>query len=451
MLERFKKLLFEPVSSASLGLFRIAVGILLCWQFYRIEPYIVEVLAKQKFFLTYDFFHWIKIGTPEQLQALFKVSYIFCLLLAVGVLTRISSVFLFFSWTYIFLLDAGHYNNHFYLYSLILFLLIFVKSDQSLSLKNLLKPKEQRQYYIPYWQLFLFKAQMLLIYFWGGIAKFDYDWLRGYPMYYWLKGQSSVAWLNEILSTHEAALFFSYTGLVFDLSIGFLLWFKKTQKWALIPLIIFHTSNHFLFSIGTFPWFSLASTILFFDFSFLHKKQSEKEPLKMFSFKKWAFIFVSGYLIIQFLMPFRQYLPEGDPSWHGVGHKFSWRMMLADKIGKLKVKVKLPNDPNEYGIKLEEYICARQFRKITRSSKHLWRFAYFLEESAKQNGAPDVEVYVSAFKSLNGREFQQLIDSTYDLTTLEYHQTGMPPYVKQVDKTKPYKQNNMEVSIGELN
>ena len=65
-------------------------------------------------------------------------------------------------------------------------------------------------------------------------------------------------------------------------------------------------------------------------------------------------------LIIQILMPVRQYLPEGDPSWHGVGHKFSWRMMLADKIGKLKVNVKLPNNPNYYQIKLEEYICARQ-------------------------------------------------------------------------------------------
>ena len=150
-------------------------------------------------------------------------------------------------------------------------------------------------------------------------------------------------------------------------------------------------------------------------------------------------------------MPVRQYISKGEPSWHGVGHKFSWRMMLADKIGKLKVKVKFPNDPIEHGIKLEEYICARQFRKITRSSKYLWKFAYFLEESAKSNGAPDLEVYVSAYKSFNGRVFQEFIDSTVDLTALKYQQIGMPSYVKQVDKSKPYKQNNMEVSIGELN
>ena len=77
MIDRFKKLLFEPVSSASLGLFRIALGILICWQFYRVEPYITQILAKQKFFLTYDFFHWVKIGSPEQLKILFKILYLF--------------------------------------------------------------------------------------------------------------------------------------------------------------------------------------------------------------------------------------------------------------------------------------------------------------------------------------------------------------------------------------
>ena len=76
---------------------------------------------------------------------------------------------------------------------------------------------------IPYWQLFLFKVQVLLVYFFGGVAKINVDWLHGQPMGNWMKGMSFGSALGPYLATKSAALFVSYGALFLDLFVGFML------------------------------------------------------------------------------------------------------------------------------------------------------------------------------------------------------------------------------------
>ena len=41
----------------------------------------------------------------------------------------------------------------------------------------------------------------------------------------------------------------------------------------------------------------------------------------------------SEYLIVQLLFPFRYFLYPGELFWHEQGYRFSWRVMLMDKVG----------------------------------------------------------------------------------------------------------------------
>ena len=132
-MEKISKYLFSPVSPVSSGLFRIIFGILMFLQFYFIKPYIVENLTISRFYLKYDFFNWVKITSPENLNVLFIVAMCFSVFYTLGFLYRFSAMVMFLCWTYIFLLDVGHYNNHYYLNCLLLFASVFVNGDAFLS------------------------------------------------------------------------------------------------------------------------------------------------------------------------------------------------------------------------------------------------------------------------------------------------------------------------------
>ncbi|MBK8672784.1 MAG: HTTM domain-containing protein [Bacteroidetes bacterium] len=57
---------------------------------------------------------------------------------------------------------------------------------------------------------------------------------------------------NPILKSDLAIYFFSYGGLIFDISIGFLLLYKPTRVFAIIISIIFHLVSYATIDIGIF-------------------------------------------------------------------------------------------------------------------------------------------------------------------------------------------------------
>ena len=53
---------------------------------------------------------------------------------------------------------------------------------------------------------------------------------------------------------------FTYGGLLFDLTIVFIILFKPTRLLGIALIILFHLTNHFIFSIGIFPWLMIMLT-----------------------------------------------------------------------------------------------------------------------------------------------------------------------------------------------
>ena len=117
------------------------------------------------------------------------------------------------------------------------------------------------------WQIWFIRIQLFIVYFYGAVAKLNADWLRGWPIRKWLTEDIGKFpdWYANFVTSDFGVYFYAYGGIAFDLLIGFCLLHKKLRYWCLPAIIFFHVSNHFFWNIGTFPWFSILVTTLFFD------------------------------------------------------------------------------------------------------------------------------------------------------------------------------------------
>src|SRR5262249_25424593 len=133
---------------------------------------------------------------------------------------------------------------------------------------------------VPFWTLFLLRGQLLITYFYAGIAKLNADWLLdAQPVRYFLSqarwvgdygkffNAGQLAFLKHILQSSKLAYFLSYAGALFDLSVGFLLLFRRTRILGFVLILIFHGTNHFLLfnDIEWFPLVGVLTALIFLD------------------------------------------------------------------------------------------------------------------------------------------------------------------------------------------
>jgi hypothetical protein len=263
------------------------------------------------------------------------------LFLALGLFYRFSAIVFLLTYTYTFLLGKSLYNNHYYFICLLGILFCCVNANRWMSLDIVLKKRffhKSLPETVPFWNVLLVKAQVFIVYFYGGIAKFDMDWLKGEPLRQWFKEvagrESTPEIIGKFLETEFAAYFFSYGGLIYDLVIGFLLICRKTRLLAFGLILFFNLTNNWLFRIGVFPTLMVAATIIFLEpetpkkmlqkfFPRFKKETISSSPI-VSPYRKAATIFVSLYLIIQILLPFRHWLYKGNLNWECITFSGLW-------------------------------------------------------------------------------------------------------------------------------
>jgi hypothetical protein len=215
----------------------------------------------------------------------------------------------------------------------------------------------------------------------------------------------------------------AYGSTLFDLSVGFLLWGRRTFWPAAAVALVFHTLSSYLFHIGVFPWLCLATLTLF---------RSPAWPRRLF----WraapnipvharcpasirattALVLLHLYVAVQLLVPLRHWLYPGNVSWTEQGHRFAWHMMLRHKdIRTFAMSVIDPGTGARRQIDPREYLSPRQLREMSRRPDMILQFAHHVAdlEHARTGVRPVVNARVEA--SLNARPFQDLVDPTVDL------------------------------------
>ncbi len=430
----FQKQLQASTSIASLAFFRMAFGAIMLWEVCRYFHYgwIDRYWIRPDFYFTYPGFDWISPWEGNGMYLHFMFLGVLAIFILLGFCYRIASALFFLGFTYIFLLDQANYLNHFYLISLLSFLLILVPANKNYSLDAALRPNKASDT-IPLWALRLVQFQMAIPYIYGGIAKINHDWLRGEPMQMWLKDSSAFPFIGPYLTMDGMALFFSYSGLLLDLLIvPFLIW-KRTRLFAFVAITLFHLTNSQLFHIGIFPWFMIAATTIFFEpdwckniiarfytspTSNVYSRQIVKKANL-----KWGGYALGIYIAWQLLFPFRHILIPGNVHWTEEGHIFSWHMKLRDKRSKATFYVKDLDSPNakEWKIKNKRYLSKRQRSKMATRPLLIYQYAHHLKEVYQKEGYENVQVRAEINTSLNGRPRQLLVDPFTDLAAIDQY------------------------------
>ncbi len=144
-----------------------------------------------------------------------------------------------------------------------------------------------------------------------------------------------------------------------------------------------------------------------------------------------TFSLLAAWVAIQVLVPLRHYVTPGNVHWTEEGHDFSWHMKLRDKDADAVFYVGADGDVFE--IDTDDYLNSRQESKMESRPHLMVQFAHHLEDEFEALGYSNVEVYVDAFASLNGRDPQRFIDPTFDLTSTETPWWGHADWILPLD------------------
>lgn len=420
--------LLAPVDIASLVVFRILFGAIMLVEVGRYfgMGWIYSYYIAPKFHFTYYGFDWVKPWPGVGMYIHFAVMGLAALGVMLGCWYRVSAALLFATFTYVFLLDQAYYLNHFYMISLVSFLMIFIPAYRALSIDVLRKPWI-RSDFAPAWALGLLLAQLSIVYFYAGIAKLNADWLNGEPFRSWLAERTSVPVIGKYFTEEWLVMLFNYGGLAFDLFIVPLLLWRRTRVFAFLWAASFHLLNAAIFSIGIFPWLMLAATTLYFRPDWprrIFERWRRSETSGVFEFGSHPRLTVSliaVYLAIQLLVPLRHFLYPGSVHWTEEGHRFSWHMKLRDKESTVRFVVTDPVRGNSWHVSPRLYLTPRQLNKMSNRPDMILQMAHHIakDQAMRRNIDYSLEVRATAMTSLNRRPPQLLVDPAINLAAAE--------------------------------
>lgn len=395
------------------------------------KGWIEELYVVPVFYFKYFGFGWVQ-NWGDYTPWLFFICGLSALFFALGLFYRIAAVLLFLSFTYIELLDATNYLNHYYFVSLVLFLMIFLPANTNLALDNKRKPATARRF-VPRWTTGSIRLMLGIVYFYAGLAKLNADWmLEAMPLRLWLPAKNDLPLIGSWFNHSATAYVFSWFGALYDLSIAFLLLYSRTRIWAYMAVIIFHLMTAILFPIGMFPYVMIVSALIFFDPAamdrlirwwsgrpgFLPVVNNNQEYRFGRNARRLIPLVFVLFFSIQILFPFRFLLYPGNLFWTEQGYRFSWRVMLMEKMGYAQFVVKDAATGEKIGVNNNLFLTRNQEKMMSTQPDFILQYARFLAGHYKERGMENPEVYAEVYVAMNGRRSRLFIDPAIDLSKL---------------------------------
>jgi len=425
-------------SAAPLAVFRMFFGFLMFISLVRFwsKGWIESLYIEPSFHFSYYGFEWVKpVGLYT--YVFFIICGISAFFVAIGYKYRLSILIFFLSFTYIELMDKTTYLNHYYFVSLVSFIMLFIPCNAMFSVDAISIRKSYKT--VPKWTIDSLKLMLGIVYFYAGITKINSDWLlNAMPLKLWLKSKYDLPFIGHTLMQQEWFHFFmSWGGMFYDISIPFLLLFRKTRSIAFVLVVAFHITTRVLFPIGMFPYIMILSTIIFFD-SNVHYKiihftikileffKMKTDNLKLsFSqvnhYKVWntSLLIIVVFMTIQIIIPLRSLLYPGELFWNEQGYRFSWRVMLMEKKGNSVFKIVNSKTNSFFYVNNDDFLTPVQQKQMSFQPDMILEYGHYLGNHFKSQGHQNVAVFVESYVSLNGRLSQQFIDPSANLMELK--------------------------------
>jgi hypothetical protein len=434
LLKRFLSYLKTPVKAAPLAVFRVLFGLLMMYTTLRfvLQGWVEKYYVETQFHFKYFGFEFVE-SLGEYTYILYGIVFIsaFCILL--GYKYRISALVFFLSFTYCELIDKTYYLNHYYFVSIVSFLMILLPANAYFSI-DAKQNKKLAFTKIPRYNIFVIQFMLSIVYFYAGLAKVNSEWLlNAMPLKIWLPSRYDLPILGDLFQLEWMHYAMSWSGMLYDLSIPFLLFYKRTRTFAFILVVVFHIMTRALFPIGIFPYVMICSTLIFFDAGF-HEKiigairkffninwHQKASTLRWTPSKKNQLLtsFFIVFFSFQLLFPFRYMLYPKELFWTEEGYRFSWRVMLMEKGGYVQFKVVDPDTGKWFYVEDQRFLTEYQQKQMRIQADFILEFAHFLEDYYKQKGIENPEIYVDSFIALNGRLSKRYINPDIDLTKVE--------------------------------
>lgn len=481
-----RRWLFQQIDIASLAFFRVWFGILAFGELLGVTLYHHwwgDHYASDKFHFHYTGFHWVH-PLPEPWMSIYLLTLwvaAWCIIL--GYRYRFFSLYFAIGFTYSFLLEKSYYLNHGYLFCVFSFLMALLPAHRAFS-RDVLRRPSIRLRSIPRISLLPLPLGMGIVYFFGGIAKLNGDWLRGIPMLQWLQRRGThpldhFFWLehlglgkmihyldekaSDLMQADWLAHFLSIGGVAFDLFIPFLLLHRRTRLAALFIVLFFHFTNFLIFNIGIFPFLSIGLTALFFPADFPRRiirrlahryrwvrgrvlawyRQLRRRPYYWRTARleysrprqNLLMAVLALYILYHVCMPLRHWLYPGDVAWTEEGHRFAWRMMLRSKQGYGHFILKDPVRGIREKVKPRQHLTHRQAYKMCGQPGMIHEFAQQLASHYRQvEGWDSVEVYAHIKTRLNYGPYIPYTDTTVNLAATPWKPFGHEEWILPLPK-----------------
>ena len=124
------------------------------------------------------------------------------------------------------------------------------------------------------------------------------------------------------------------------------------------------------------------------------------------------------FFAIQILLPLRSVFYPGNIMWHEQGYRFSWRVMLMEKIGYTTFKIE-KEDGKYFYVDNQDHLTSYQEKQMSFQPDFILEYAHYLGRYYKQKGLINIKVFAESYVSLNGRKSQKYIDSNVNLLAVE--------------------------------
>ncbi|MFT3928392.1 MAG: HTTM domain-containing protein [Myxococcales bacterium] len=420
----------EHVDIAWLGALRVLFGLAMCISMMRsiVYGWVDAFFVNPSFHFKYYGFGWLEPLPRLGMHAVFGGLALLAILIALGVWFRLAAWLFAIGFAYLQLLDVTTYLNHYYLATLLSFLLALSPADRWGSIKAWRNPGYAREHVARMWQ-FLFRFQVGIVYTFAGLAKAHGDWLlHAQPLRIWLASQTDLPVLGGLFRIDGVPLAMSWAGFLFDtFIIWFLLW-RRTRVFAYAAVLVFHAMTRTLFpAIGMFSAIMVMVALVFFPADWPRRllsalgmgRTAGAAPAQTNVTRpvpRWAGMLVASYCLLQITIPMR-YLAYGDNvRWHEQGMRFSWRVMVREKNGSVTFEVLQKSTGRSWLVFPRTYLTRYQELEMSGQPDLVLQLAQHIQADYARRGFGEVEVRADAIASLNGRRRQRLIDPKADLT-----------------------------------
>lgn len=136
--------------------------------------------------------------------------------------------------------------------------------------------------------------------------------------------------------------------------------------------------------------------------------------------KKLILIALTLYFSLQVFLPFRYLFYPGHLLWTEEGYRFSWRVMLVEKVGQATFYIHDLENGRKSEVDNSKYLSLFQEKQMAIQPDMILQYAHFLAKTyEEEQGICQPKVTVNSHVALNGRRSQPFVNPNIDLAAIK--------------------------------